>query len=119
MESPQVVSFTVGAQAGSTNKELFRAPSGFGGITILAAYVLSGAAATSELSLSNMGTALGTTIVSNIGTLNATLVANVPKAFTISTAYVDEGKWIALCTGAGDAALNAATIITIEYKFGK
>lgn len=113
------ISVTVGAQAGTINREIFHVPSGFGGITLTKAYILSAAAATSQLSLSDMGTALGTTIVSNIGTLNATLVADVPKAFTISTPYVGENKWIALCTGAGDAALNAATIITLEYKFGK
>ena len=112
---------SIGAQGGTVNKGFFRVPdsnSAFGGITLLKAYILSGGAATSVLQLNNMGTALGTAIVSNIGTLNATLVANVKQAISITTAYQATGTWIGLSTGAG-GALDAATSIILEYVWGK
>lgn len=114
----QVVSCAIGAQAGTVNKGFFRVPSGFGGITLLNAWILSGGAATSVLQLNNMGTALGTAISSNIGTLNATLVANVKQAFSITTAYQASGTWIGISTGAG-GSLDALTDVILEYKWGK
>lgn len=111
----------IGAQAGTVNKGFFHVPksdSSYGGITLTKAYILSGGAATSVLQLNNMGTALGTTIVSNIGTLNATLVANVKQAFTITTAYQASDTWIGLSTGAG-GSLDAATSVILEYVWGK
>lgn len=111
----------VGAQAGTVNKGFFRVPtsdSPFGGITLTAAYILSGGAATSVLQLNNMGTALGTAISSNIGTLNATLVANVKQAIAITTAYQATGTWIGLSTGAG-GALDASTNVILEFHWGK
>lgn len=117
----QSVSCAIGAQAGTVNKGFWRVPSSnsaYGGITLLSAYILSGGAATSVLQLNNMGTALGTAISSNIGTLNATLVANVKQAFSITTAYQATGTWIGLSTGAG-GSLDAATSIILEYVWGK
>lgn len=111
----------VGAQAGTVNKGFWRVPtseSAFGGITLTAAYIIAGGAATSVMQLNNMGTALGTTISSNIGTLNGTLVANVKQAFSITTAYQTSGTWIGLSTGAG-GSLDAATSVILEYKWGK
>lgn len=117
----QSVSCAIGAQAGTVNKGFWRVPtsdSAFGGVTLLNAYILSGGAATSVLQLNNMGTALGTAISSNIGTLNATLVANVKQAFSITTAYQASGTWVGLSTGAG-GSLDAATSVILEYKWGK
>lgn len=117
----QSVSCAIGAQAGTVNKGFWRVPtstSAHGGVTITAAYILSGGAATSVLQLNNMGTALGTAISSNIGTLNATLVANVKQAFSITTAYQASGTWVGISTGAG-GSLDAATSVIIEYIWGK
>jgi hypothetical protein len=119
----RTVSITVGAQAGTINRPLFRVPKGtsaYGGITLTGAYIMAGGAATSVLQLLNLGTALGTTIAAGgtIGTLNATLVANVQQALSITTAYQASGTWIGLGTGAG-TSLDAATILTIEYVYGK
>jgi hypothetical protein len=117
----QSVVFDVGAMAGTVNKGVWRVPksdSGYGGVTILNAYIISGGAATSVLQLNNFGTALGTTIVANIGTLNATLVANVKQAISITTAYQASGTWVGLSTGAG-SSLDAATSVILEYKWGK
>lgn len=117
----QSVVFDVGAMAGTVNKGVWRVPksdSSYGGVTLLNAYILSGGAATSVLQLNNFGTALGTTIVANIGTLNATLVANVKQAISITTAYQASGTWVGLSTGAG-GSLDAATSVILEYKWGK
>ena len=117
----QSVVIPIGAQAGTVNKGAWRVPaddSAFGGVTLLNAYILSGGAATSVLQLNNFGTALGTTIVTNIGTLNATLVANVKQAISITTAYQATGTWIGLTTGAG-GSLDALTNLILEFKWGK
>jgi hypothetical protein len=117
----QVANCHIGAQAGTVNRGFFHVPtsdSSFGGITITKAYILSGGAATSVLQLNNMGTALGTAISSNIGTLNATLVANVKQAITITTPYQESNTWVGLSTGAG-GTLDAATSIILEYHWGK
>ncbi len=117
----QTTNCHIGAQAGTVNKGFFRVPasdSAFGGITLLKAYILSGGAATSVLQLANMGTALGTAVSSVIGTLNATLVANVKQAIAITTAYQASGTWVGLSTGAG-GALDAATSVILEWKWGK
>jgi hypothetical protein len=117
----QSVVFDLGAQAGTVNKGMWRVPksdSAFGGVTLLNAYIISGGAATSVLQLNNFGTALGTAISSNIGTLNATLVANVKQAFSITTAYQASGTWVGVSTGAG-GSLDAATSVILEYKWGK
>jgi hypothetical protein len=118
MEGVMSVVLPVGAQAGTINKPLWRVPSAHGGVTLLNAWIISAAAATTIFQLSNMGTALGTAISSNIGTLNGTLVANTQKAISITTAYQAAASWIALSTLAGDT-LNADSKVVLEYKFGK
>lgn len=117
----QTINIQVGAQAGTVNRPLFRVPksdSSYGGISILNAYIQAAAAATSQLQLQNLGTALGTAVSSVIGTLNATLVADVQQAFSITTAYQATGTWIGLGTRAG-GSLATVTNVTIEYKWGK
>jgi hypothetical protein len=120
-ESINSVTITVGTLAGTLNTPVFRVPvsdSAFGGITLTGAYIKSIGTLTSELALL-VGTALGTAITGTLGTNNATIAANVPKAFTIATAYVASGSWIHLRAGAGMAALPATNIVILEYKWGK
>ncbi len=115
------VVINLGAQAGTINKPVFHVPtseSAFGGITITKAWIISGAAATTIFQLNNMGTALGTAVVTNVGTLNGTLAANVQKAISITTAYQASDTWIALSTLAGDT-LNADSKVILEFKWGK
>jgi hypothetical protein len=117
----QTISVNVGALGGTVNRAMFRVPSSdsaFGGITITKAYILAGAAATSVLQLVNLGTALGTAVSAVIGTLNATLVANVQQALSITTPYQASGTWIGLKTLAG-GGLDTVSLITIEFKWGK
>ena len=116
----QSVCVPVAAIAGTVVQPLWRVPddeSAFGGITITAAYMLCSAAATSELQLLS-GTALGTATTGTVGTLNGTFVANVQKAFTVSTAYVSSGKWISLKTNAG-GSLATTNMVVLEYVWGK
>jgi hypothetical protein len=118
MEGVLTAVINVGAQAGTISKPLMRVPAGHGGITLLNAWIVSGAAATTIFQLNNLGTALGTAISSNVGTLNGTLVANVQKAISITTAYQAAATWIGLNTVSGDT-LNADSKVILEYKFGK
>jgi len=116
------ISIPVGTLAGTLNTPLWRVPkstSAFGGITLTGAYIVSsGGTLTSEMQLLS-GTVMGTAFTGTIGTCNATLAASVPKAFTISTAYVSSGSWIHLKLNAGQGALTAATNVTLEYVWGK
>lgn len=110
------VTVPVAAIAGTVTQPLFHVPTGHGGITLTKAYILSSAAATSELTLVS-GTGVGT-ISTAIGTLNATLVANIQQAITISTAYVASGSWVGIKTNAG-GSLATTNFVILEYVFGK
>ena len=114
----QIATVPVGA-VGTANRALFRAPSGFGGITLQYVWLVSDTAATIVSMLANMGTALGTALVgAAIGTLtDGTLTANVRKAYTITTAYQAEGTWLGLNGVTG--TIGAASQLIVEYKFGK
>jgi hypothetical protein len=110
----------VGTVSGTVVTPLWRVPtsgSSFGGVTLTGAYVQAGGTVTNVMELT-VGTALGTASTGTIGTVNATLTANVQKAFTINTAYVASGSWVQLKTNAG-GGLATTTLITLEYKWGK
>ena len=110
----------IGTVSGTVVTPLWRVPvsdSAFGGVTLTAAYVQAGGTVTNELALT-VGTALGTASTGTIGTANATLTANVPKAFSITTAYVSSGSWVQLKTNAGGGTA-ATTNVILEYKWGK
>lgn len=116
----QSVIIPVAAIAGTVVQPLWRVPkstSSFGGITLTGAYIQSSGAATSELQLT-VGTTTGTATTGTIGTLNATLVANVQQAMTISTAYVASGSWVGLKTNAG-GSLATTNHVILEYHWGK
>lgn len=117
-----VISVAIGA-VGTANKPLFRVPtsdSAFGGITLTGAYLIPGGASTVVAQLNNNGTALGTAITANIGTLGSalgTLTANVARPLTISTAYQASGTWVSFASVTG--ITDSAAIVEIEYKWGK
>ena len=116
------IAVPVAAIAGTVVQPLFRVPTGassysHGGITIQNAYIMSSGAATSELQLLK-GTTTGTASTGTIGTLNATLAANVQQAFTVSSGYVASGSWVQVKTNAG-GSLATTNVITVEYVWGK
>ena len=119
-QSVQIINCLVGA-AGTANVPLFRVPTGYGGISLLRGWIVSDTAATITTGqLNNNGTALGTTISSTVGTLGTvlgTLVANVQKEFTISTAYQAEKTWLSWQNTAG--AGGSGSRIILEFKWGK
>jgi urocanate hydratase len=86
-QAVQILTVTVGA-VGTANRNLFRVPTGYGGITLLNVWLVSDSAATIVSQLANMGTGLGTAVSAVVGTLtDGTLTANVKKAYSITTAY--------------------------------
>jgi hypothetical protein len=114
-----VVTSQVGV-IGTAAVPLWRVPastSSFGGISLTRAYVWSASAATAVIDIDSFGTTLGTAQVATLGTLNATLVANVQQAIPITTAYVATGVWIGLYVPTGTTV--AGTQFAIEYIVGK
>lgn len=101
-----------------------------GGLTILSAYAVNGAATTSStafaLALHNYGTA-GTaikagaagTVAAPIGGTADTFAAGAPKAFTISNAFLAAGEWLALVkTEEGDSDPTRGVVV-LSYVMGK
>ena len=99
-------------------RPIFKIPSGYGGISVLAVNVVASAAGTTALNLVNLGTA-GTAVAGTIATKgSAVYVAGTPVAFTVADAYQDEGYWIGMEeTNVGAAA--AECIVSIAYLDGK
>jgi hypothetical protein len=99
-------------------RPLFKVPAGFGGITVVSGNITSFGAGTSSVNVVNMGTA-GTSASSTIATLGSVVfVAGTPQAFTVSTAYVDEGDWVGI-EEVNVGALNAVTIVDVGYVMGR
>ena len=114
---PYTQTINIGA-AGTEVRTLMHVPADFGGITILGAWLVAGAAATVVSNLVNCGTALGTAVSSVIGTLtDGTLVANVRKPMSITTAYQAKDTWIGFQSVTGITA--TVTELILEYKYGK
>ncbi|MBI4496845.1 MAG: hypothetical protein HY689_02960 [Chloroflexi bacterium] len=96
----------------------FKIPSGYGGITVLAAQIFQAAAGTAAFNLVDLGTA-GTAVSGTIATLgSAVFVANTPQDLTVSTAYVAEGRYVGVEeTNVGTG--NAVTECYVEFLNAK
>ena len=124
MNQPEPIRCNVGI-VGTTCHQMFRVPSGFGGITVTKAYLDPGiAAATVGLTyIVDGGPALGTARATSgtLGTIaaaNGTFVADTPKAFSlVSAPYLAEGHWMSLYVATGVTIASSAVVI--EYKVGK
>lgn len=120
MNQVHVVTANIGA-LNNDDRPLFKCPTGYGGITVVAANVYMGGAGTVALNVVNLGSA-GTAVGGTIATLGSSVyVAHVPKAFTVATTsaanFVDEGEWV----GVGETNVgtcNAITRVDIEYVVG-
>lgn len=111
---------------------LFRAPSSDhgGGITILAAYAVNGAATGAgtgfSWQLENWGTA-GTAIKSgSAGTIAAAVggtadpfAQDTPKAFTISNAFVDAGEWVVIRKDEDNSSDPTRGVVSVHYVLGR
>lgn len=100
-----------------------------GGLTILRAYAVNEAATTSgtafSLALHNYGTA-GTAIKASGGTVAAAIggtadvfVAGVPKAFTLSNAFLAAGEWLVLDKQEDNSSDPTRGVLVIDYLLGK
>jgi hypothetical protein len=114
-----------------TTMHLLQAPSAElgGGITILAAAIVPGAATNAGTAhawqLENWGTA-GTSIKASGGTVAAAIggtadvfAANTPKAFTISNAFLDAGEWLVLLKDEENSSDPLHSTLMIQYAMGK
>jgi hypothetical protein len=98
---------------------LMYVPSGYGGVTILGAKYVGAGAGTSWVTLDDLGTA-GTSSATRLGS-GGTVVntAGVPNAITLgTTVYVSAGHYIGIKEN-NIGALNASTVVTINYVWGK
>ncbi len=115
--APKTVSLNVGALSNG-QRPLFKIPTGFGGITVISANLIAAGTSTSSPYIVYMDPT-GGTVQGTVATLGSVSVAtNVAQAFTINTAYVAEGKYLAV-KEANVGALNANTIVDVEYLYGK
>lgn len=105
-------------------RPLFKVPTDAegGGITILSAEVCQGGSTNSSLilvTLDSTGTTVNGTITTTaVGGTASPFAANTPKAWTITTPFVDAGYYVGLKEG-NVAAANAACLVSIKYLMGK
>lgn len=111
-----IVSTEIGALSNALSP-ICRVPTYGGGITVLAADIISRAAATTGLYLVDLGTG-GTAVNGTIATFAGTLAAKVPAAGTLVTAFVEGGRYIGVKEDNIGAA-NAVTNVTFSYVMGK
>lgn len=119
---------------GGDNKKLFlyRAPSDSlgGGVRVLSAYAVNGAATGAGTSFSyqllkysNAGTpAVNGTISAAIGGTAATIWADaVPQAFTVDAdqAFLDAGEWLVLDYQEDTAGNPTNSVVTVNLAVGK
>ena len=123
MPDVHVVTTNIGALSNAT-RPLFKAPTnaqGGGCITVVAANVLQGGTASSNLrliKLASSGTVVSGTLSSaSIGTVSA-FAANVPQAFTISDGFVDAEEWVGIIEE-NTVACNVVTIVQVSYVMGR
>jgi hypothetical protein len=110
---------------------LMRAPSSAqgGGVTILAAYLVPGAATNAgtahSFQLENWGTAgtsiktAGGTVAGSIGGTADVFAAQTPKTFTISNAFLDAGEWLVLRKNEDSSSDPLLSMLTVQYVEGK
>ncbi len=111
-----LTSANVGALS-NAKRMICKVPTGVGGITVLGAEIVQAAAGTCNVNLIDLGTS-GSVSGGTICTLgSAVYVANVPKAMTISTAFVDEGHYIGV-EELNVGACKAVTIVSLSYLTG-
>jgi hypothetical protein len=117
-----IVSTDIGALAGTAVWPLFLVPTYGGGISILGGHAAQGGSVNSSLRLVTLGaagTAADGTITSTAIGGTATPFANgVPKAFTISTAFVPAGKYVGV-EETGVVACNARCAVSLSYVMGR
>lgn len=117
-----IVSENIGALAGTAVWPIFKVPTLAGGISIQGAQVTQGGSVNSSLRLVVLGTsgtaASGTITSTAIGGTATPFANGVPKAFTISTAFVPEGQYVGV-EETGVVACNARCAVSLSYVMGR
>ena len=98
---------------------------GYGGITVIAAYAVTGAVGTLNLVLQNYGvsgTVAGGTVAGMASGTATVWAVDTPQALTITAAnqFIDENEWLVLKKVESAAAndLTADAVVSIEYVDG-
>lgn len=110
----------LGNYTGNNARPLWKLDDGYGGVTILGATLIGSAAGTSVtgqlVTLSDQGTpAINGTIGAFAGTV--VFAEGVTADCTISTAWVDDGRWIGYDQASGTA--GAHTWLNVRYLSGR
>jgi hypothetical protein len=116
-----IASSNVGALSNAA-RAIFKVPTGYGGVRIVEAKVISGGASgTSWLTLDDLGTA-GTAASTRIGTGGTVIrgTANLPQSITLTAAncYVAEGHYVGV-TENNLGACDTVTIVEVAFLVGK
>lgn len=120
MSNPFALSTNVGVFTNAL-QPLFQVPSGFGGITLIAADVSMYTAGTAQLYIVNGGAAGTSTNGGTAATPAGTAyVAKVPQSFTVvaASAFFDEGEWVVLKENNVGSSVTL-TQVSMWFKWGK
>ncbi len=115
----EIVAVNVGALS-NAKRPLFKIPSGYSGMKVVAGHVVTGGAGTSTVNLIDLGTS-GTAVAGTVATMTESTVfaANAPQAFTVSaTPFLEAGRWLGI-EELNVGALNTVAIVSVELVAGK
>ena len=104
---------------------ILKPSAGYGGVTIVSAWAVTGAVGTLNLVLQNYGssgTVAGGTVAGMSGGTATVWAADTPQELTITAAqqFIDSEEWLVLkkVESAGGNDLSADASVTIEYVDG-
>lgn len=116
----KMLTVDIGNYTGSAVRPLWYLPDGYGGITVLGAHLVGDGAGTSItgqlITLADAGTP---TVNGTIGAFSGTVVyvESARSAVTVSTAWVDDGRWIGFSQASGTAPTH--TWLNVYYVDGR
>jgi hypothetical protein len=117
-QSPQIFVANIGAIS-NASLPIFKAPAGFGGITILGVQSCQLTAGTTQLYLIDMGSAGTTTTGGTLATSGTAHAAKVPVTWTVAASpYLAEGSYLAVKEGNVGTTVTV-TEVAVTYRFGK
>lgn len=129
----QIISVPIGADlvGDDTALHLFRAPADGqgGGVTVLAAYAVNGAATSGEtafaLALQNWDTdgaavkETGGTVAAAVGGTTDHWAAGTPKSFSIANGFLDAGEWLVLLKTEENSSDPTLGTVVVQIAVGR
>lgn len=116
-QNPQIFVANIGAIS-NASLPIFKCPTGYGGLTVLQVQSTQLTAGTTQLYLIDMGAAGTATNGGTLATSGTAHAAKTPVAWTINTAYLAEGSYLAVKEGNVGTTVTV-TEVAITYKWGK